>query len=146
MPAQSDLRQTNSSGFVAMTKEQEFKSRFASVLQDLQQTGSKDAETMFLLGNLASNLSGNLRAQNWSSAKTVMTSKDYQALLRLFEQQGNEHHAAGRDKHAFAIQVLAVSLIAHTQRADPQMQAGEELIDQVIDRTVAAKRQTIKKH
>ena len=122
-----------------MTNEQQFKTRFAAVLQDLQQTGSKDTETMGLLGNLASNLSGNLKAKNWTAAKSAITGKNYETLLKLFEQQGNEHHAAGRAKHAYVIQILAVSLIALTQRADPQMETGEALLDQIIDHTIAIK-------
>ena len=123
-----------------MTKEEEFKQRFAAVLKDLQESGSKDNEAMWLLGSLASDLADNLQAADWSSAKGNMHAQTYDTLLRTFENQGNEHHREGRAKHAYAIQALAVSLIARTQRADPQMAAGEALLDQIIDYTVAVYR------
>jgi hypothetical protein len=130
-----------------MTKEQDFKLRFAAVLQDLQQTGSKDNEAMLLLGSLASDLADNLKSVTWTAAKSAMSAKTYDTLLHTFEAQGNEHHQAGRKKHAYVIQILAVSLIARTQRADPEMQAGEALLDQIIDYTLAVyrknKKQTI---
>lgn len=125
-----------------MTKEQEFKSRFAAVLQDLQQSGSKDSEAMWLLGSLASDLSDNLKSRTWTAAKTAMSAKTYDTLLHTFEAQGNEHYREKREKHAYAIQVLAVSLIARTQRADPQMEAGEALLDNIIDYTVAVYRKS----
>ena len=47
-----------------------------------------------------------------------------------------------RHKHAYAVQALAISLIARTQRADPQMQAGDELLDEIIDHTVTIYRKS----
>lgn len=127
-----------------MSKEQDFKIRFAAVLQDLQQSGSKDSEAMWLLGSLATDLADNLRSPTWVGAKSAMGGKTYETLLHTFEAQGTEHHQAGRKKHAYAIQILAVSLIARTQRADPEMEAGEALLDQIIDYTVAVHRQNKK--
>ena len=124
-----------------MTKEQDFKTRFTEVLRDLQQNGSKDAEAMFLLGSLAADLSDNMQSQTWSQAKASMTHETYDVLLKQFEEQGKLHHAEARDKHAYAVHALAVSLIARTQRADPHLASGEQLLDQIIDYTVAVYRQ-----
>jgi hypothetical protein len=123
-----------------MTKEEDFKQRFVAVLKDLQENGSKDSEAMWLLGSLASDLADDLKAADWSALKRGMQAQTYDTLLRTFEAQGNEHHREGRNKQAYAIQVLAVSLIARTQGADPQMAAGEALLDQIIDFTVAVYR------
>ena len=60
-------------GTFAMTKEQDFKRRFATVLQDLQQVGSKDPNVMLLLGSLAADLSDDLQQPNWTAAKKVIT-------------------------------------------------------------------------
>jgi len=128
-----------------MTKEQDFKIRFAEVLKDLQQNGSKDNEAMWLLGSLAADLADDLKVANWTAAKQNMAPQTYNTLLKTFETQGNEHHQAGRGKHAYAIQTLAVSLIARTQGGDPQMAAGEALLDQIIDYTVAVYRREKKK-
>ena len=120
-----------------MTKEQDFKIRFATVLQDLQDEGSKDAQTMYLLGSLAADLSDDLKRQTWSEAKQVITPALYDQLLKKFEHEGNEHHVAGRATHAYVIQALAVSLVAGTQRKDPDMRSGEQLLDARIDQAVA---------
>lgn len=127
-----------------MSKEQDFKRYFSATLQDLQQTGSKDNEAMLLLGSLASDLADNLKSATWTAAKAAMDHKTYETLMHTFEQQGKEHHLAGRKKHAYVIQILTISLIARTQRADPQMQAGEALLDQIIDYTVAVYRKAKK--
>lgn len=120
-----------------MTKEQDFKQRFATVLQDLQQDGSNDGPTMYLLGSLASDLSADLKSKTWSDAKKVITPALYDQLLKKFEHEGNEHHAAGRGTHAYAIQALAVSLVAGTQRKDPEMREGEQLLDARINHAIA---------
>lgn len=115
----------------------EFKQRFAAVLVDIQKTGAEDGETLGLIGHLANDLAKSLQQPNWSSAKKVITPQTYNDLLKVFEQRGNEYHQAGKTKHAYAIQVLAMSLIAGTMRADQQMVEGEKLLDAVIDRSVS---------
>jgi len=120
-----------------MTKEQDFKRRFAAVLQDLQQVGSKDRKIMLLLGSLASDLSRDFKQSNWSAAKKVITPTMYAQLVKKFEQEGHEHNAAGRSGPAYVIQALAVSLVAGTQRKVPDMVTGEQLLDTLIDHSVA---------
>jgi hypothetical protein len=121
---------------VRMTKEQDFKRLFATVLQDLQ-TGRKDKRTMLLLGSLASDLSNDLSRKNWTEAKQVMTAATYDQLLKRFQEEGNTHHAAGHAEAAYVIQALMVSLVAGTQRNDPEMKTGEQLLDALIDSSVA---------
>lgn len=125
----------------APTKEEEFKQRFATVLADLQQTGVNDGEAMGFIGSLGFELAHKLQQDSWSGAKTVITAETYNGLLKSFETQGNSLHQSGKAKQAYAIQALAVSLIAGTQRQDPQMAAGEKLLDAIIDRAVALHRQ-----
>jgi hypothetical protein len=115
----------------------EFKQRFASVLADIQQTGYNDGEAMALIGSLAAELCGSLQQQNWTTAKSVMSHQTYNDLLKIFENRGNEYHQAGKQKHAYAIQALAMSLISATMRSDPQMAEGEKMLDAIIDRSVA---------
>lgn len=124
-----------------MNKEQDFKIRFATVLKDFQQNGTKDPEIIWLVGTLASDIADNLKSTSWSSAKSVTDRATYNNLLKVFETRGTDHHRQGREKHAYAIQLLAVSLIAGTQRIDPDMAAGEQLLDRVIDAAVSAYRQ-----
>lgn len=124
-----------------MTKEHDFKIRFATVLQDFQQNGTKDPEIMWLTGSLASDLADSVSGTSWSAAKSVMDKPTYDNLLKVFETRGTQHHREGREKHAYAIQVLAISLISGTQRRDPEMAEGEKLLDQIIDAALAVHRE-----
>lgn len=124
-----------------MTKEQDFKNRFFAVLKDLQENGVDDGEAMWLLGRLAAGLVDDLKVPDWSTAKRDMTRETYDTLLRTFETHGNAHHKAGRTKQAYVIQTMAVSLIARTQNADPQVAAGEPLLDQLINASIVGYRQ-----
>lgn len=119
------------------TKEEDFKQRFAVLLRDLQQDGTKDRQVMWVLGTFAATLAQELKATNWSGAKSAMNVSIYDQLLKKFQESGEKHHREGRADEAYAIQVLAYSLIARTQTADPQMAEGETLIDAVIDRACA---------
>lgn len=121
----------------AATRNAEFKQRFIAVLTDLQQAGAEDGEAMALIGHLASDLATSVGQQNWASAKANMTPEIYNDLLKIFEQRGNEYHQAGKQKHAYAIQALAMSLISATMRSDPQLAQGEKMLDAAIDRSVA---------
>lgn len=118
----------------------QFKQRFAAVLADLQDTAAEDGEAMALIGHLASDLSNTLQQKSWSSAKSVITPQVYNDLLKVFEQRGNEYHQAGKTRHAYAIQALAMSLIAGTLRADQQMAEGEKILDGLIDHSVGVYR------
>ena len=122
------------------TKQQDFKQRFATLLRDLQQDGTKDPEIIWVLGTLAAELANDLKATSWSAAKSVMTVPIYDQLLKKFQERGDAHYREGRQNEAYAIQVLAYSLIARTQTRDPQMAEGEVLIDEVIDRACAVYR------
>lgn len=124
-----------------MTTEQDFKSSFIAVLKDLQENGRNDDEALWLLGSLASDLLDDLKATDWPSAKRAMNVETQNGLLHTFETQANAHHKAGRVKQAYAIQAMAVSLIARNQSADPQIAAGEPLLDQFITASVIAYRQ-----
>ena len=128
------------------TKEAQFKQRFVSVLADLQSTGIKDSEAMELIGSLAADLADKLEAKSWTAAKQAMTPTVYDALLESFQTRGNKHYQDGKTKHAYAIQLLGVSLVAMTQRKDPELAAGEKLMDQMIDSAVAHYRRTRPRH
>ncbi|KKC37248.1 hypothetical protein WH87_11820 [Devosia epidermidihirudinis] len=122
------------------TAQEDFKIRFAKTLQHIEQEGSKDQETMWLLGSLAADLADTTGQTSWSAAKATMAPQASQALLKTIVAEGNEHQAGGRLKAAYAIQALGASLIVSTQRSDPHMVTGEQLLDALIDRAVAVYR------
>lgn len=131
-----------------MSKEDEFKQRFVTVLQDLRQEGTKDGEALAMIGTLAADIARPLGQTTWSAAKASLTADGYDELLASFQRQGNALHKAGKTKQAYAIQALAVSLVARTQRSDADLAAGEKLLDNLIDHavvkvlTVAKKKRT----
>ena len=98
------------------TQEEDFRIRLVALLKDLQQGGADDGEAMFLLGSLAAGLADDLKSPNWVAAKAAMTPGTRDDVLRTFQDQGNRHHREGRAKQAYAIQALAMSLIAATLR------------------------------
>ena len=128
------------------TKEAQFKQLFISVLADLKSDGVKDSETMELVGHLAADLADQLEQKSWTAAKQAMTAAVYDALLESFKTRGNQYYQDGRTKHAYAIQLLGVSLVASTQRSDADLAAGEQLMDQVINSAVAHYRRTRPRH
>lgn len=115
----------------------EFKQRFTAVVSDILKSGGEDGQAMAMIGHLASDIAASLQQQNWVTAKANMTPEVYKDLLKIFEKRGNEYHQADKDKHAYAIQALAMSLIAATMRSDTQIAEGEKILDAVIDRSVA---------
>ncbi|GLQ53529.1 hypothetical protein [Devosia nitrariae] len=125
-------------------KEDDFKTGLAAVVDDLHKAGTKDAEAMLLLGRLASDLSGQIKASNWSQAKKRMSRADYNTLLESFREGGNTHVQEGRIKQAYAVQALAMSLIAPTYTS-PEIKQGGQLLDELIDRTIVFYRRSRKK-
>lgn len=121
------------------TKEEDFKDRFVAVLQDLRSNGGKDPEIMFLIGSLAARLIDRARQSSWVAYKVGMAPEAYSKLLSDFQKQGNDFHREGKAKHAYAIQVLAISLIARTQK-DPEVRAGDGLLDEMLGFLIAAYR------
>lgn len=121
------------------TKEEEFKQRFVAVLKDLQTGGKNDIEAMWLLGSLAAQIIERVRQPSWPALKASLTREAYDGLLRDFQNQGNSLYQEGKAKHAYAIQILGISLIAKTQM-DRQLKAGEALLDEIIDYTIAVYR------
>lgn len=123
------------------TKEEEFKQRFVAVLQDLQANGRSDAEAMGLLGSLAAALIDKASQPSWSALKANLSREAYDRLLRDFQTQGNALHQQGKTRHAWAIQILGISLVAKTQ-LDEQIQAGAALLDEIIGYAVAVYRKS----
>lgn len=121
------------------TKEEDFKERFVAVLQDLRTNGGKDPEAMFLIGSLAARLVDRASQPSWATYKANLAPPVYAKLLSDFQKQGNDFHKEGKAKHAYAIQVLAISLIARTQN-DVEVRAGDSLLDEMLGFLIASYR------
>ena len=113
------------------TKEEDFKERFVALMQDLRANATKDPEATWLIGSLATRLIDLYKLKTWSQFKLALTPPAYFKLLSDFEKEGNGFHQQGKAKAAYAVQVLAISIIARTQN-DEQVRAGDSLLDEMI--------------
>jgi len=120
-----------------MADANEFKERFVAVLQDMRGSIWSNPEHQFLIGSLAARLISKAGQPDWPAYKATLTRSKYDALLLDMQMKGNEFHAEGEDAKAYAMQVLAMSVIARMQ-TDPQVRAGNRLLDEMIDTYVEA--------
>jgi hypothetical protein len=121
------------------TKEEDFRERFVAMMHDLHANGAKDQEAQFLIGSLASRLMAKTGARSWPAFKTGLGSFDRAALLTDFEKQGNKYHKDGKRKHAYAVQVLAMSVIAPSQ-TDKDVLSGNKILDGIVNSLVTVYR------
>lgn len=119
---------------------EQYRHRLASVLGDLRSTAAEDGEAVAMIGSLAMQLADKVQCQSWSDAKEAMSPANRAELLKSFETRGNTMHQAGQTKQAYAIQALAISLLAGTMRQDRNIAEGEGLLDALIDHAVVVYR------
>ena len=115
------------------TKEEDFKQRFAGVLLDMRSAATDDPKGMWLVGSLAAGIIDQARRPSWTALKQSISREDWSALLTTFQNQGNALAKQGAHRQVFAIQVLAASMVAKTQVGDPEIVAGDNLLNQIID-------------
>jgi hypothetical protein len=127
------------------TKEEDFKQRLAAVLADLRQDGVEDGKAMFILGAAATRMCDLLKQPTWSALKPALSKSEQNRLLAQLGRDGDQMLAEGKGKHAYAVQALAVSLVAHSQ-SDPIVREGEKLLDAIIDQTIANFRKHAQPH
>lgn len=121
------------------TKEQDFKERLVAVMHDVKDNALQDPEAIWLIGSTAGRLIDLYKLKGWGAFKRQLTSEAYDQLLKDFGEQGNSFHKQGKAKAAYAIQLLAISVVCRTQQ-DPEVRQGEKLLDQMIESTVVAYR------
>jgi len=123
------------------TREELFKSRFVAVITDMGTNVRKDPETMFFLGSLAGRLVTEGKKTSWAKTKAALSPAAYDSLLNSFQDKANQLAAKGNAKAAYAVEILALSLIAPTMRADEHIASGNELLDNMIEDTIRFYRQ-----
>lgn len=112
---------------------EQLRQRIATVLRDLQDAGVNDPEAISMIGTLAYDLTTKLEAASWRDAKQALTDQGYGELLYSFEKNGNSLYKDGKVKQAYAIQAMAISLVASRHRGQKRIAEGEQLLDGVID-------------
>lgn len=123
-------------------RQREFRSRLIAIMQDLQQDGVRDAEAMRILGRLASGLIATYRLKTWAEFKNGLPTAGYNQLVEDFRDQGNAYLEEGKVKAAYAIQLLAMSMVARTMN-EPDLKQGVTLLDAVIERALRTYRRAI---
>jgi hypothetical protein len=123
------------------TPDKDFKARFIALIKDLGENASKDPETIWLIGSLAGSMLEDASQSNWSELKASLSREGYDQLLNAFKAQGNELASSGNHKAAYAIQTLAISVIAPTMAKDEHIAAGNQLLDKMVDDAINMYRQ-----
>lgn len=118
-------------------KYEDLRQRLAAVLRDLQDAGVKDPEAITLIGTLALDLTSKLKTASWGDAKQSLNEKGFTELLSSFDKHGNALYKDGKVKQAYAIQALAISLVASRQRGQKRIVEGEQLLDAIIEAALA---------
>ena len=124
------------------SKEQDFKERLVAVMRDLKDNGTKDPEAVWMIGSLAARLVDLYRLRSWTEFKAQLSREAYDQLLKDFGQQGNGYHKEGKAKAAYAIQLLAMSVVAQKQ-TDQEVRQGDQLLDDMINRMIAVYRKAL---
>ena len=123
------------------TKEEEFKYRLVSVLEDLEENGKQDPEAIWLIGSLAHGIVEKTGNKSWRQFKDTMSQEVYSTLLSDFEKEGNRQYREGDSKKAYAIQALGISLVATTQQSR-EVKAGDALLNRFIEMAIGVYRKS----
>jgi hypothetical protein len=115
-----------------ISKEEFFRSKFLGLVQELADPATADPQSMIAVGALARRIMDDAKVMSWGTFKRGLTRELYDATLRTFQKQGNALVKDRKLRTAYAIQVLAMSLIARTQ-ADPEVEAADRQLDGIID-------------
>lgn len=110
----------------------EFTARFHEVVDDLDQTGRNDPETMWLLGSLVARLVTKADAQNWLHLKQILDPRSLKELVETLEGNAVAYEAEGKAKPAYVARLLGISLVAG-QLTEPRIRKRDQLLSHFID-------------
>jgi hypothetical protein len=119
-------------------KREDLKQRLAAVIADLKDAPATDPLAVAMIGDMAQTVATKGGAKNWRKFKEKITQEQYSSLLSELQTRGNKFFKDGKKREAYACQALGMSLAASTQRADPVLRQGEELLDAFINRASRA--------
>jgi hypothetical protein len=119
-------------------KREDLKQRYAALLDDLKDAHKTDPLALAIMGAMAQTVATKGGAKNWRKFKQKMSQDQYSALMSELQAKGNKFWKDGKKREAYACQALGMSLAASTQRTDPVLRQGEELLDDFINRAAKA--------
>lgn len=115
-----------------LTPEEFFKIRFVNLLKDLGTNASKDPETIWLMGSLAGSIIEENQKKSWKEFKLSLSKDGFNRLLAALQSQGNKLAEQKNFKAAYAVETLAISIIAPTMKSDKHLVKGNKLLDSMI--------------
>lgn len=114
----------------------DLRQRIDTILADLSAGGRDDGKAMFMLGSTATRICDLTKTSTWTQCKASITPEEYPALLSRIGLEGEQFLADGNTKAAYALQAIGISLVAGRE-ADPVLNEGVQLLDSVIEETIA---------
>ena len=94
-----------------------------------------------MVGILAGRILMDAKQPRWAQMKRRLTAAAYDQLLLTAQIQGNDLFGEGNIKAAFALDIIATSIVA-SRVDDPRLADGVALLDEIIERAVTAWRKS----
>ncbi len=132
MANQDNQKPENPAEKSAASPEEFFKTRFISLMADLGKNASKDPETIWLIGSLAGSILSDANIAQWPHFKSALSAEAYNRLLAALKNQGNQLSKDKNHRGAYAVETIAISIIAPTMFKDEHIKKGNELLDKMI--------------
>jgi hypothetical protein len=105
--------------------------KITQVMQDLHEQGADDGEAMFMVGAGADYVCKTGQATTWSALKSKLSAIETIGLLAQIDAEGQQAVAKGQDKHAYALQLLGLSVAAIGAQSQ-EIRAAAGLLDDLI--------------
>ena len=105
--------------------------KITQVMRDLHEQGAHDGEAMFMVGAGADYVCKTGQAATWAALKSKLSATETVGLLAQIDVEGQTAIAKGQDKHAYALQLLGLSVAAIGARGQEVLTAAG-LMDDLI--------------
>ena len=105
--------------------------KITQVMRDLHEQGTQDGEAMFLLGAGADYICKTGKAATWSTLKSKLSATETIGLLTQIDAEGQAAVAKGQVKHAYALQILGLSVAAIGAQSQ-EIRTATRLMDDLI--------------
>jgi len=105
--------------------------KITQVMRDLHEQGANDGEAMFMLGAAADYVCKTGQAATWPALKARLSPTETIGLLAQIDAEGQAAVAKEQIKHAYAIQILGLSIAAIGAQS-PQIRTATGLMDGLI--------------
>ncbi|MGB3336231.1 MAG: hypothetical protein WBA73_03535 [Devosia sp.] len=105
--------------------------KITQVMRDLHEQGANDGEAMFMLGAAADYVCKTGQAASWPALKARLSATETVGLLAQIDAEGQAAVAKDQLKHAYALQILGLSVAAIGAQS-PQIHTAIGLLDDLL--------------